>query len=58
MKLKKAKKWSNLKKLTKLKLTTKKLKKGQKYQFRIRTYTKVAGKTSYGKWATITAKCK
>lgn len=57
-KLKKAKKWSNLKKLTKLKLTTKKLKKGQKYQFRIRTYTKVAGKTSYGKWATITAKCK
>lgn len=58
-KLKTAKKWSNLKKLTKLKVTSKKLKKGKKYQFRVRAYTKISGSLYYGKWsAAKTAKCK
>ena len=53
-----AKKFSSLK-TTKLKINTKKLKKGKKYQFRVRTYTKVNGTKVYGKWTIFkTAKCK
>ena len=47
----KGKKWGNLKKSTKAaKVTSKKLKKGKKYSFRVRTITKVGKKTVYGKW--------
>ena len=45
------KKWGNLAKATKkAKVTSKKLKKGKKYSFRVRTITKVGGKNVYGKW--------
>ena len=45
------KKWGNLAKSTKkAKVTSKKLKKGKKYSFRVRTITKVNGKNVYGKW--------
>ena len=45
------KKWGNLAKSTKkIKVTSKKLKKGKKYSFRVRTITKVAGTNVYGKW--------
>ena len=45
------KKWASLAKSTKkLKVTSKKLKKGKKYSFRVRTISKVNGKTVYGKW--------
>ena len=48
----KGKKWS--KKVTKkAKLVVKKLKKGKKYQFRVRTITKVNGKNVYGKWTAV-----
>ena len=59
-KLKKAKKFSNLKKsTTKVKVKSKKLKKGQKYIFQVRTYKKVNGKKVYGKWVkTKAVKCK
>ena len=58
-KLKTAKKWSVLKKTAKLKAVSKKLKKGKKYQFRVRTYTKLYGKLYYGKWSAVkTVKCK
>ncbi|MBR2547878.1 MAG: chitobiase/beta-hexosaminidase C-terminal domain-containing protein [Eubacterium sp.] len=57
-KLKGAKKWSSLKKTTTLEVRSKAMKKGAKYQFRVRTYTKLSGKTYYGKWtAAKTAKC-
>ena len=50
-KLSTAKKWKNLKKATtKLKFTSKTLKKGKKYQVRVRTYTKIDGKKYYGRW--------
>lgn len=50
-KLKSAKKWSTLAKSTKkVKVTSKKLKKGKKYSFRVCTITKVNGATVYGKW--------
>ena len=59
-KLKSAKKWSTLAKASKkVKVTSKKLKKGKKYTFRVRTISKVNGKTVYGKkWATKTVKIK
>jgi len=58
-KLKSAKKFKTLKKLSKTKVKTKKLKKGKKYQFRVRTYTKIYGKLYYGKWTAVkTVKCK
>ena len=55
-----AKKFTNLKKATKKnKVTSKKLKKGKKYQFRVRTYKTIAGKKVYGKWTKAkTVKCK
>ena len=55
-----AKKFSNLKKATtKLKVKSKKLKKGKKYQFRVRTYKVINGKKVYGKWTKVkTVKCK
>ena len=56
-KLKTAKKWKNLKKATtKLKATTKKLKKGKKYNFRVRCYTKIDGKKYYGQWSPVKTK--
>ncbi len=56
-KLKTAKKWKNLKKATtKLKATTKKLKKGKKYTFRVRCYTKIDGKKVYGQWSAVKTK--
>jgi hypothetical protein len=56
-KLKTAKKWKNLKKATtKLKATTKKLKKGKKYNFRVRCYTKIDGKKYYGQWSAVKTK--
>ena len=55
----KGRKWAQLKKTTKLKALSKRLKKGKKYQFRVRTYTKIAGGTYYGKWTTVkTVKCR
>ena len=59
-KLKSAKKFSTLKaSVSKAKVTSKKLKKGKKYIFRVRTWKKVAGKKVYGKWAkTKAVKCK
>lgn len=57
-KLKSAKKYNTLKTLKKLKVTSKKLKKGKKYQFRVRTYTTVKGSKVYGKWTKVkTVKC-
>ena len=48
-KLKSAKKFSTLKaSVSKAKVTSKKLKKGKKYIFRVRTWKKVAGKKVYG----------
>ena len=48
--LKTKKKWTTLKKTVKRKRVVKKLTKGKKYQFRVRPYTKIAGKQYYGKW--------
>ena len=43
--------WKNAaKSTTKAKVVVKKLKKAKKYSFRVRTITKVNGKTVYGKW--------
>ncbi|MBQ1404549.1 MAG: fibronectin type III domain-containing protein, partial [Lachnospiraceae bacterium] len=57
-KLKSAKKWKNLKAATtKTSVKSKKLKKGKKYQFRVRPYTEVNGEKVYGKWATKAKKC-
>jgi len=54
-----AKKYKNLKELTKNKVVSKKLKKGNSYQFRVRTYKMVGEKKVYGKWAKSKAvKCK
>ena len=53
-KLKTAKKWSNLaKSTTKTKVTSKKLKKGKKYSFRVCTISNVNGKTVLGKWSKV-----
>ncbi len=58
-KLKTDKKYKTLKTLKKLKFTSKKLKKGKVYQFKVRTYTLVNGKKVYGKWTAVkTVKCK
>ena len=59
-KLATAKKFTNLKKSVKaVKATSKKLKKGKKYVFQVRTIKTVNGKTVYGKWvATKAVKCK
>lgn len=55
-----AKKFTNLKKaVAKVKVKSKKLKKGRKYQFRVRTYTIVDGSKVYGKWTKDkTVKCR
>lgn len=37
----------------KIKVTVKKLKKGKKYQFRVRSYVKVDGQKYYGKWSKV-----
>ena len=52
-KLKSAKKYQTLKTLTGTKAVSKKLKKGKKYQFKVRTYRLVNGKTTYGKWCGV-----
>ena len=58
-KLKSAKKYKTLKNTTALKVTSKKLKKGKKYQFKVRTYKNVNGTKVYGKWSSVkTCKCK
>ena len=58
-KLKAAKKWSALKTTKSLKAVSKKLKKGKKYSFRVRTYTVLSGSKVYGKWSGVkTAKCR
>ncbi len=59
-KIKGAKQFRNLKKATKkTSVKSKKLKKGKKYQFRVRTYKTIAGHKYYGKWTTVkTRKCK
>lgn len=54
-KLKSAKKYKTLKNTTALKVTSKKLKKGKKYQFRVRTYKKVNGIKTYGVWSNAKA---
>ena len=58
-KLSGAKKWSSLKKgITVVSVKSKALKKGKKYQFRVRTYNVIKGKAYYGKWTSVkTAKC-
>ena len=56
---KKGGKWKLIKKATKAKIKTGKLKKGKKYQFRIRTYTIISKDRYYGKWTRSKAvKCK
>ena len=58
-KLKTSKKWKTLKSTKALKAVTKKLKKGKKYQFKVRTYTKIRGKKVYGPYTKVkTVKCK
>ena len=59
-KLSSAKKFSNLKKsVTKVSVKSKKLKKGKKYIFQVRTIKTVNGKKIYGKWVkTKAVKCK
>ena len=58
-KLSTAKKWTNLKKsFTKAKATTKALKKGKKYNFRVRAITKIEGKNYYGPWVKKSIKIK
>ncbi len=58
-KLKSAKKWKTLKTTTKTKLTSKKLKKGRKYQFCVCTYKDVDGVRYFGVWTkTKTVKCR
>ena len=58
-KLSTAKKWTNLKKsFTKTKATTKALKKGKKYNFRVRAITKIDGKNYYGPWVKKSIKIK
>lgn len=59
-KLSSSKKFSSLKKgVTTGKIISKKLKKGKKYIFRVRTVKTVAGKKVYGKWAkTNGVKCR
>ena len=54
-----AKKFTNLKTLTKTKVVSKKLKKGKKYQFKVRTYKTINDKKVYGKWTVVkTVMCK
>lgn len=58
-KLKSAKTFKNLKKTTtKVSVKSKKLKKGKKYQFRVRPYKTINGNKIYGKWVSKTVKCK
>ena len=58
-KLKSAKTFKNLKKTTtKISVKSKKLKKGKKYQFRVRPYKTINGNKIYGKWVSKTVKCK
>ena len=59
-KLKSAKTFKNLKKTTtKVSVKSKKLKKGKKYQFRVRPYKTINGNKIYGKWTAIkTVTCK
>ena len=58
-KLKTAKKWTRLKATTGLKAVSKKLKKGNYYQFRVRTYKNINGSQYCGKWTSVkTVKCK
>jgi len=54
------KKFKNLKKyVTRRRVKSRKLKKGRKYQFRVRAVTRVAGTKVYGKWTKVrTVKCK
>ena len=42
-----------IKKAGTLKYTDKKLKKGKKYYYKVRTYTKIDGKTYLGKWSKV-----
>ena len=49
------KKVATLKKNTKVKLVNKNLKKGKKYFYKVRTFTKVNGKTYYGKYTAVKA---
>ena len=58
-KLKSAKTFKNLKKsTTKISVKSKKLKKGKKYQFRVRPYKTINGNKIYGKWVVKAVKCK
>ena len=58
-KLSTASKWKTLKKsFTKAKATTKALKKGKKYTFRVRAITKIGTKNYYGPWVKKTIKIK
>jgi len=48
-----------MKDTTKRKVTTKKLKKGRSYQFKVRAYTKISGVRVYGPYSKVTTvKCK
>ena len=47
------KKVTQIKKNGTVKFTNKKLKKSKKYFYKMRTFTKVSGKTYYGKWTTV-----
>jgi|GEM_PF-6954573 len=58
-KLKTAKKWKILKTTTARKAVTKKLKKGKRYRFRVRTYTTIKKTRYFGKLsAIVTKKCR
>ena len=58
-KKKSAKKYRTLKFTHKTRVICKKLKKGRKYRFRVRAYTKINGKKVYGPYSKAgTGKCK
>ena len=47
------KKITQIKKNSTVKFTNKKLKKGKNYFYKMRTFTKISGKTYYGKWTAV-----
>ena len=58
-KLKNSKKWKTLKTTKTVRVVSKKLKKGRRYQFKVRAFTRIQGKKVYGPYSKIkTKKCR